>query len=224
MRTALVLAITLALAACGRNDDTAPAGGTTATTPPAATPAETPATPAPVGVDQDAGAAAGIQPAATATATLAPTEGHETAGTLTLAVENGGIRVTGEITGLNPNAEHAFHIHEHGDCSAPDASSAGGHFNPHGQPHGDPRDPQSAQHGGDMVNLRADGEGRAQVDARAEGVTIGSGDAHDVVGKAVIVHESPDDYESQPTGNAGGRWACGVIEAGTVPTAGGPAE
>lgn len=117
----------------------------------------------------------------------------------------------GTISGLKPNSEHGFHIHEFGDCSAPDGSSAGGHFNPakteHGQVGSDPH------HGGDMPNLKADADGKATIDAAvSNNVNIGKGDGFDILNHAVIVHADPDDYKTQPTGNAGGRLACGVIK------------
>ena len=114
------------------------------------------------------------------------------------------------IAGLKANGTHGFHIHEKGDCSAADFTSAGGHFNPTAQPHG--RASQGAHHLGDQDNLTANANGVARVDAHFDGAVIGSGAAlNDVVGKAVIVHADPDDYTTQPTGNAGGRIACGVI-------------
>ncbi|MBB1061730.1 superoxide dismutase family protein [Marilutibacter spongiae] len=121
-----------------------------------------------------------------------------------------GVYLGGEIGGLTPGSLHAIHIHENGDCSAVDASSAGGHFNPAGSPHG--RVGQGAHHGGDMDNINANGEGVAQVNVHAEGVTLGGGAFNDVAGRAVIVHAAGDDYTSQPSGNAGKRVACGIIK------------
>ncbi len=130
-------------------------------------------------------------------------------GRLTVKPMGDGVHLTGEIGGLAPNSVHAIHIHEKGDCSAADASSAGGHFNPAGAPHG--KVDSGAHHGGDMDNISANADGIAKVSVHAQGVTLGGGAANDVAGKAVIVHASPDDYKTQPTGNAGGRVACGVI-------------
>jgi Cu-Zn family superoxide dismutase len=104
-------------------------------------------------------------------------------------------------------------VHEKGDCSAPDASSAGGHFNPTSQPHGNPK-AGGPRHLGDMVNLRADAKGTAKVDVAIEGAGLHTGRPNDVVGKAIVVHQKPDDYKSQPSGNSGNRVACGVIESG----------
>ena len=195
--TALFLATTLALGACKRE---APATDAPAA---AATPA---ATPAPAAEPVPAAAAQ-----AAASAALSPTQGNQVAGEVSFNVVDGAVHVTGTITGLKPNSEHGFHIHEFGDCSAPDGSSAGGHFNPakadHGQVGADPH------HGGDMPNLKADAEGKATIDAPvSNNVNIGKGDGFDILNHAVIVHADPDDYKTQPTGNAGGRLACGVIK------------
>ena len=145
-----------------------------------------------------------------ATAELKATPGNGVSGTLTLKQDGDGVRVTGSIKGLEPNSTHGFHVHEKGDCSAPDASSAGGHYNPSAQPHGDPKGTQ--HHLGDMTNIVADATGAAKVDAVLSGTTLRSGAANDLVGKAVIVHGGPDDYKSQPAGNSGPRIACAIIK------------
>ena len=118
-----------------------------------------------------------------------------------------GVHFTGKITGLPPGP-HGFHIHENGDCSAPDASSAGGHFNPAGVNHGRPD--AEPHHAGDLGNIEADASGNAEVNIHVNGVTLAEG-ANSIKGKAVIVHAAADDYATQPTGNAGARLACGVI-------------
>lgn len=143
---------------------------------------------------------------------LAPASASLVSGRLRLVPSASGVRLTGEIGGLQRNRSHAIHIHEHGDCSAADASSAGGHFNPARQPHG--RAGAGPHHGGDLDNLAADASGVARVDLQAAGVVLGGGAANDVIGRAVVVHALADDYRSQPAGNAGGRVACGVIRAG----------
>ena len=197
------------LAACG--DATAPgddaaAGGAPTAEDQAATEAATAAQAA-----ADAGATGAAAPAALAArVVLAPTAGHAAAGELLLQPVDGGLHVTGSITGLTAGAQHGFHVHETGDCSAPDASSAGGHFNPHGAAHGD-RAGGGEHHAGDMPNLVADASGAASVDGHVDGLEVGTGGANDVLGKAVVVHLQADDYASQPAGNAGARIACGVI-------------
>ncbi len=149
--------------------------------------------------------------APSAHAALAPASGSLVSGTLAFVPMGDGVHVTGDIGGLAPNSTHGFHIHETGDCSAADASSAGGHFNPSGEAHGRASAPH--HHLGDNDNLVADANGVAHVNAHFAGVVLGGGGADDIVGKAVIVHANPDDYASQPSGNAGARIACGVISA-----------
>jgi len=145
-----------------------------------------------------------------AVAKLAPTKGNATAGVVTFAQRGDGkVEVTANVTGLAPNREHGFHVHEKGDCSSGDGMSAGGHFNPDGKPHG----PQGApHHAGDMPSLKADGAGNASAKFVLDGVTVAPG-PNSVVGRGLIVHKDPDDYTTQPTGNAGARLACAVITA-----------
>jgi len=170
--------------------------GQDVSSPPAPSPADPPATPA-------------NEPTRGATVVLEPTLGHKTAGRLILVQEDAGVRIRGEVTGLQPDREHAFHVHETGDCSAPDATSAGEHFNPLGEPHGHPVN--GPHHAGDMLNLSANSEGVAQVDLSSASLTIGGDGQTNAIGKALIVHANPDDYQSQPGGDAGDRLACGVI-------------
>ena len=146
---------------------------------------------------------------AQASANLTSASGSLASGRMVLVPMGDGVHVTGEVGGLSRNGVHAFHIHEHGDCSAADASSAGGHFNPKAQPHG--RAGHGPHHLGDADNLRADANGVARVDAHFSGVVLGGDAANNVIGKAIVVHAAPDDYQSQPAGNAGARIACGVI-------------
>ena len=150
----------------------------------------------------------GAKPAAVAN--LEPTTGNSARGTVTFTQEGTHIQVSASLSGLKPGAEHAFHVHEKGDCSSGDGMSTGGHFNPASNPHG----PQSSpHHAGDMPSLVADSYGNASASFTLRGVSIG-GAAPDLVGKGLIVHRDPDDYKTQPTGNAGARGACGVIRAG----------
>lgn len=148
-----------------------------------------------------------------AVAELASTQGNTATGSLALSAVEDGVQLTGALQGLQPNAEYGFHIHEKGDCSAPDASSAGGHFNPTNAPHGDPQG--DSHHAGDMLNAKSDDQGIAKVDTVAKGVTLHSGQPTDVLGKAVVLHEKPDDYTTQPSGDSGSRIACGVITVQT---------
>ncbi|MEO5565936.1 MAG: superoxide dismutase family protein [Luteimonas sp.] len=119
------------------------------------------------------------------------------------------VHIAGDIGGLQPGSSHGFHIHEHGDCSAADGTSAGGHFNPSGSQHG--RMDDGPHHAGDIDNIVANAQGVAKVNVHVPGLTLGTGAANDVAGRAIIIHADPDDYASQPSGNAGKRIACGVI-------------
>lgn len=144
-----------------------------------------------------------------AQAVLVPASGSLVSGKLSLVAAPGGVRITGTLGGLQPNRAFAFHVHERGDCSAADASSAGGHFNPLGGPHG--RAGSGPHHAGDMDNLGANADGVAQVDVLLHGVVLGGGAPNDIAGRALVAHADADDYRSQPAGNAGARVACGVI-------------
>jgi Cu-Zn family superoxide dismutase len=144
---------------------------------------------------------------AAATAVPQPDATHPVQGTLQFAQAGNTVSVSGTITGLKPNAAHAFHVHEKGDCSAPDFSSAGSHFNPTGEPHG--AHDAARHHLGDMPQLMADGSGAAQVSFTSASLALDG--PHGIVGKAVVVHRDPDDVNAQPVGNAGPRLACGVI-------------
>jgi Cu-Zn family superoxide dismutase len=153
------------------------------------------------------GAMPGMGGGPAAVAELQPTRGNSAAGSVRFTQQGDGVRVVADVTGLKPGQEHGFHIHEKGDCSSGDGLSTGGHFNPAGKPHG----PQDGEHhAGDMPALAADSTGHAKANFTLHGVSIGSG-PNDIVGKGLIVHTSPDDYRTQPTGNAGARIACGVI-------------
>jgi Cu-Zn family superoxide dismutase len=147
---------------------------------------------------------------AEAVAELKPTEGNKVSGTVTFSSRNGTVRVVADLEGLEPG-KHGFHIHESGDCSTPDATSAGGHFNPDNTPHGAPENPPAQRHVGDLGNLEADADGKAHLEIVDQFISLEGPNA--IVGKAVIVHAQPDDLSTQPTGNAGPRVACGVIEA-----------
>ncbi len=118
------------------------------------------------------------------------------------------VRVSGEVRGLKPHAEHGFHVHDRGDCSAPDANSAGGHFNPGSTPHG--QHASGTQHAGDLQSLKADANGVARFSFESNRLSVGSGDT-DVIGRGLIVHRDADDFTTQPTGNSGPRLACAVI-------------
>ena len=141
---------------------------------------------------------------------LASASGSLVSGKATLLPMAGGVHITGTVGGLPPNSTHGFHVHEKGDCSAVDASSAGPHFNPFGSAHG--KAESGPHHAGDMDNVVANNEGVVKLNIHVSGVTLGGGAANDVADRALVVHAAPDDYTSQPAGNAGARVACGVIK------------
>lgn len=141
-----------------------------------------------------------------AEAKLQPTRGSTASGSVSFVQQGDRILVNATVSGLTPGT-HGFHIHDKGDCSAPDATSAGGHFNPAGHPHGHPQ--MGPHHAGDMSMLEADASGNARLSAELSGVAF-DGD-QGIVGRGLIVHASPDDFKTQPTGNSGARVACGVI-------------
>ena len=141
-----------------------------------------------------------------AVAVLHPTRGNNIRGTVTFTRETGGIRVVADISGLTPG-KHGFHVHENGDCSAPDATSAGGHFNPTKMPHAGMDADQ--RHVGDLGNVTADSSGKARYD-QLDTMIAFEGDSS-IIGRAVIVHAKADDLKSQPSGDAGARGACGVV-------------
>jgi Cu-Zn family superoxide dismutase len=143
-----------------------------------------------------------------ATAVLAPTKGNQVTGTVHFKQRGDSVLVNVKVTGLKPNGTHGFHVHEKGDCSAADASSAGAHFNPGNMPHGGLS--SEKRHAGDLGNLQADANGYAEASVEVSGITLGA-DANSIIGRAVIVHASPDDLATQPAGNAGARVACGLI-------------
>lgn len=141
---------------------------------------------------------------------MKPTKGNQVSGTVTFEETSKGVRIVADLKGLSPG-RHGFHVHEKGDCSAPDAESAGGHFAPGGNPHGAPENPAEKRHAGDMGNLEAGKDGRARHERVDSVMRLKGPDS--VVGKAVVVHAGPDDLTSQPSGNSGPRVACGVIES-----------
>jgi Cu-Zn family superoxide dismutase len=195
--------LALLAAACSKSAAPTPTTPTTPTTP---EPVEAPA--APVANEPPP------EPAApkTARVELAPTAKSKSKvkGTITFREVDGGVEVTAEVEGLKAGKQHAWHIHETGDCSAPDATSAGDHFNPGGHKHGAPE--AEDRHEGDFGNLLADKLGKASKTFTMAGITVAPG-ATSIVGKGFIIHAKPDDLKTQPSGNAGDRIACGVIEA-----------
>ncbi len=143
-----------------------------------------------------------------AEAVLEPRSDSGVTGKAEFALEGSTVTLSVSVAGLTPG-EHAIHLHEFGDCSAPDGSSAGGHWNPTSSEHGKwGHDPY---HHGDIGNLVADAAGNASLTFSTDVWSLGGAPESDVLGKSVIVHAAADDFATQPTGNAGGRVACGVV-------------
>lgn len=137
---------------------------------------------------------------------LYPTQGNNVTGTIIFTKVEKGVQIVADIKGLT-KGKHGFHIHECGDCSSIDGSSAGGHFNPSGKSHGAPMD--MMRHMGDMGNIVADDQGNAHFDYVDNIMTLEG--ENSIIGRSVIIHKGEDDLKTQPTGNAGARVACGVI-------------
>jgi Cu-Zn family superoxide dismutase len=130
-------------------------------------------------------------------------------GDATFTQKDGVVYFEAKLSGLEPGV-HAIHIHEKADCSATDASSAGGHWNPTFKKHG--KWGEAEHHKGDIGNFTANIDGEATVVFKTDEWCIDCGDkTKDIIGKGLIVHEKPDDYVTQPTGDAGARVACTAI-------------
>lgn len=143
----------------------------------------------------------------TASATLSPASGSTAMGTVRLTqLGDGSVRVNVDLTGV-PAGVHGFHIHEKGDCGD-NGNAAGGHYNPTATPHGAPG--ADAHHAGDFGNVTADDSGRVKHEFTTRSITVEAGPTS-AVGHAIILHGNPDDLVTQPTGNAGPRIACGVV-------------
>lgn len=144
-----------------------------------------------------------------AVAVLSPTEGSSAKGVVTFTKVDGGVRIEAEVSGLEPNKEHGFHVHQYGDLTSADGMAAGGHFNPQGKDHAGPHKPE--RHVGDFGNIKADADGNAKYDRVDELVSLDMANKNCVIGRGVIVHAGTDDLTTQPTGDAGARIAQGVV-------------
>ena len=182
-RVALCASLALLLAGCGRKDETASTGTSS-------TPADTATTPPPV----------------TAMADLTPTQGNTVDGVVVFTEVPEGVHVVADLTGLTPG-QHGIHLHMVGDCSAPDGSSAGDHFNPMSMAHGSPDVP--VHHEGDLGNIEAASDGAGHLDRVIPNAHLQGTDG--LIGHSVVVHAKPDDMKTQPSGASGARQACGVI-------------
>ena len=148
-----------------------------------------------------------------AVAIMHPTANNKAHGRVTFVQQGDSVKVTADLEGLSPGQKHAIHIHQYGDCSAPDGASAGGHYNPENHPHALPE--SENRHAGDLGNLQADDQGKAHYEITVDNISI-AGTKNPIIGRGVIVHAKVDDG-GQPVGNAGGRIACGVIGIAAPP-------
>jgi superoxide dismutase, Cu-Zn family len=193
--------VSLLSAACGGGQQSAEPPAT-----PEAAPAAAPSEPAP------AEAAAPAEPAAAAPKTVeVPVQAKSNSklsGKASFTETPEGVKVVLTLEGVSPG-DHGAHIHEKGDCSAPDGASAGGHFNPAGHQHALPA--SSPRHLGDLGNITIGKDGKGTLEIVAAGANLKDSDPNSFLGKAVIVHEKKDDG-GQPTGNAGGRIGCAEIK------------
>jgi Cu-Zn family superoxide dismutase len=141
--------------------------------------------------------------------TFEPKSSSNVNGSGIFSEKNGQVTFTANFTGLKPGI-HAIHIHEKSDCSAADGSSAGGHWNPTFKKHG--KLGEGEAHKGDIGNFTADEFGNGSITFTTSEWSIGGDDTtKDIIGKSLIVHQGPDDYISQPSGNSGARVACSAI-------------
>ena len=145
-----------------------------------------------------------------ATAEINSASGSSLTGTAIFTKDGENITLSVAIRNASPGL-HAVHIHENGDCSAPDATSAGGHWNPTDVAHG--QWGVGEFHLGDIGNITVGEDGTGSIELTTDLWEIGTGSDIDVIGKGIIVHADADDFVSQPSGNAGARIGCGVIEA-----------
>lgn len=155
------------------------------------------------------------QPEPDAVVQLEGKSGSSLTGTAELRRTGTGVLLTLRVNNAAPGV-HGVHLHEVGDCSAPDATSAGAHWNPTAAPHGHLGKPPA--HLGDIGNLVVDAEGRGALEFVTELWTVGGGGLNDVLGKALVIHATADDLASQPSGNSGARIGCGVV-SGDAPGA-----
>jgi Cu-Zn family superoxide dismutase len=198
------------LSACGGSSEP-PASPPTPPPPPAAP--EAPPPPPAADAPPPAPTAAAEPPKAeprTLDVNIEAKSGSKLTGKATLSEVDGGVKVVLSVEGVTPGGDHGAHVHEKGDCSAPDGASAGGHFNPQGNEHALPT--VAKRHLGDLGNLKIGKDGKGSLEITIPGANLKAGDPNSFAGKSIIVHAKKDDG-GQPTGNAGGRIGCGVIGA-----------
>lgn len=210
-RLAPILVVSICSAACGGSSPEAAAPGSTAApaspAPESAAPGATSSASPPATAEAAAAPAAPASTPKSLTVDFAAKSGSKLVGTATLTEEQGGVKVVLALEGLTPG-EHGTHVHETADCSAPDAKSAGSHYNPDKHDHGLPA--VAARHLGDLGNVIADKDGKGKLEIVIPGANLQPNDPHSFLGRSVIVHEKKDDG-GQPVGNAGGRIGCAAL-------------
>ena len=130
-------------------------------------------------------------------------------GTINVSENKDGVKIHLDLSGLKPKHQHGFHVHEKGDCSSPDAKSAGGHFSPDSSHHGAPTDRK--HHLGDLGNVWSDSQGRIKTTIQDDHLTLSTKSTNSIMNRALVLHAEKDDFKSQPSGNSGKRIACAVI-------------
>lgn len=150
-----------------------------------------------------------LQKPLTAKAIINSANGSDVSGEVLFQQKGREVHIMVKVRGLSPGP-HGFHIHEVGDCSTPDASSAGGHFNPTSMPHGGPGDAVE-HHAGDLGNIIAENTGNTEFQISSQVLSLKKGTSS-IIGRAVVIHADPDDLTSQPAGASGARIGCGVIQ------------
>lgn len=207
-----LIALGLTIAACGGSQPEAGTPASAPTSEPAAAsaaPPEASAAPAVApAASADTAAAPAPEPPKPMSFDIAPKSGSKVSGTVTLTDTGSGVDVVIALAGAKPG-KHGAHVHETPDCSAPDAKSAGSHYNPDNHPHGLPTAP--AHHVGDLGNIEVGSDGKGKLEITMPGTNLEQGDPHSFLGRSIIIHEKVDDG-SQPVGNAGGRIGCVEIK------------
>lgn len=135
--------------------------------------------------------------------------GSELNGTITLKEEGGNVYISGDIRGVKPNHKFGFHIHEKPDCSSEDGKSAGGHYNPTNEKHGNPGDKN--HHLGDLGNLKSNKDGKISIHKMVKASSLDKDAKRSILNRSIVLHAGADDFESQPSGDSGKRIGCVVL-------------
>lgn len=204
-KSLFILGPLLAGVACGGSQPEPETAMTAPNNEPAApAPAATEAAPAESAAPSEPVTEKAPEPPKTASYDIVAKSGSKLSGKVTLTDTGSGVDVLVEVAGAKPG-KHGAHVHENPDCSAPDAKSAGSHYNPDNHPHGLPT--ASEHHIGDLGNIDVGADGKGKLDVLMPGANLKTGDPHSFLGRSIIIHEKVDDG-GQPVGNAGGRIGC----------------